>query len=269
VDYDPADNARGCYEVAVEALREKLLAVPRQQIGDCTMYNADCRDVLPLLPAVDLIVTDPPYGISYVTSFRYVADAPAMLANDDRAPLDSVALMMRSLRDTGAIYLCTRMDVAEPWREALAAAGGTLKTAIIWDKTNHTAGDLEGDYGAQTELVLFAHKGRHKLRDKRDVNLWRIPRPTFGNHPTPKPVDLMGRCIRNSSDAGGLVLDPFMGEGPTGVAAVRLGRKFIGVELDPGYFNAACLRIAAAYAQPNLFVEAEAKPTQLSMLGGK
>jgi site-specific DNA-methyltransferase (adenine-specific) len=268
-DYDAADNARGSYEAAVEALRSRLLSFRREKIGDCILYNADCREVLPLMPAVDLVVTDPPYGIAYVTSFRNVSDAPAMLANDDRAPLDSVALMMRAIKDTGAIYLCTRQDVAEPWRDAIVAAGGTLKTAIIWDKTNHTAGDLEGDYGAQTELVLFAHKGRHKLRDKRDVNLWRIPRPTFGNHPTPKPVDLIGRAIRNSSDAGGLVLDPFMGEGPTGVAAVRLGRKFIGVELDPDYFNAACLRIAAAYAQPDMFVEAQAKPEQLNMLKDK
>jgi site-specific DNA-methyltransferase (adenine-specific) len=253
--YDANDNARKCYDLAIATMREKLASFRKEVIGDCTLYNADCREVLPLIEAVDCVVTDPPYGIAYVTERRHVSDAPAMLHDDDNAPLDTVALMVRQLKDTGAIYLCTRFDVAEPWRKALVDAGAILKTAIVWDKTNHTAGDLDGDYGAQTELILFAHKGRHKLRDGRDVNLWRIPRPPAGSHPTPKPVDLMGRAIRNSSDFGSTILDPFMGEGPTGIASVKLGRKFIGIEIDPHYFNAACLRIAAAYAQPDMFVE--------------
>lgn len=264
--YDPADNARKCYDVAIEAMREKLASFRCVRIGDATLYNADCREVLPLIPAVDVIVTDPPYGIAYVTSHRHVSDAPAMLKDDDCAPIDTVAMMLAKLKDTGAIYLCTRQDVAEQWRIAIAESGGTLKTAIVWDKLNHTAGDLEGDYGAQTELIIFAHKGRHKLRGGRDVNLWRIPRPVFGNHPTPKPVDLMGRAIRNSSDLGGTVLDPFMGEGPTGVACVKMGRKFIGIEYEPAYFESACKRIEAAYSQPDMFVEAAApKPTQALM----
>lgn len=265
--YDAADDSRKSYDLAIKTMREKLESFRKEQIGDCTLYNADSREVLPLIAAVDLVVTDPPYGIAYVTAFRHVSDAPAMLQNDDVAPIDTVAPMMRALKDTGAIYLCTRYDVSEPWRMAIAAAGGTLKTAIVWDKTNHTAGDLEGDYGAQTELILFAHKGRHKLRDGRDVNLWRIPRPTFGSHPTPKPVDLMGRAIRNSSDRGQTVLDPYMGEGPTGVACVKLGRKFIGIEIEPKYFDTACRRIEAAYAQPDMFVEAERpKAEQLALV---
>lgn len=265
--YDAADDARKSYDLAISTMREKLESFRKEQIGDCTLYCADTREVLPLLPAVDLVVTDPPYGIAYVTERRYVSDAPAMLKNDDVAPIDTVAPMIRLLKDTGAIYLCTRFDVAEPWRTAISDAGGTLKTAIVWDKTNHTAGDLDGDYGAQTELVLFAHKGRHKLRDGRDVNLWRIPRPVFGTHPTPKPVDLMGRAVRNSSDRGATVLDPFMGEGPTGVACVKLGRKFIGIEIEPKYFDIACRRIEQAYQQPDMFVEAErSQAEQLSLM---
>lgn len=265
--YDAADDSRKSYDLAIKTMREKLESFRKEQIGECTLYNACSREVLPLLSAVDLIVTDPPYGIAYVTSFRNVSDAPAMLKNDDSAPIDTVAPMMAALKSSGAIYLCTRFDVAEPWRAAIADAGGTIKTAIVWDKLNHTAGDLDGDYGAQTELIIFAHKGRHKLRGGRDVNLWRIPRPVFGEHPTPKPVDLMGRAIRNSSDRWHTVLDPYMGEGPTGVACVKLGRKFIGIEIEPKYFDIACKRIEAAYAQPDMFVEAEKpKAEQLSLI---
>lgn len=255
---DWADNARKCYDEGIAALRERLER-NKVVIGDCTLYNEDCRFVLPTLHGVDLVASDPPYGIAYTTSFRRVSDAPAMLANDDIAPVDTVAMMVRPLRTGGAIYLCTRFDVSNQWVVAVESSGCVMKTAIIWDKLNHTAGDLEGDYGCQTELVLFAHKGRHRLRDGRDVNLWRIPRPIFGDHPTPKPVDLMGRIIRNSSDKGQTILDPFMGSGTTGVAAVKLGRRFIGIEIDKRYFDIACRRIEEAYSQPDMFIET-AKP---------
>lgn len=237
-----------------------------EHIGPHTLYLGDCREIMPTVGAVQCVVTDPPYGIAYVTSFRHVSDAPAMLHGDDAAPIDTVRLMMEALQPGGAIYLCTRQDVSEAWRRAIIDAGGEPKTSIIWDKTNHTAGDLEGDYGAQTELILFAHKGRHKLRGGRDVNLWRIPRPTFGNHPTPKPVDLMGRAIRNSTDWGDTVMDPFMGEGPTAVACQKLGRRFIGIEIEPRYFDAARKRLEAAMREPDLFIAEPSAKTEARQL---
>ena len=116
-------------------------------------------------------------------------------------------------------------------------------------------------------MILFAHKGRHKLRGGRDVNLWRVPRPIFGDHPTPKPVELMARAIRNSTDLGGSVLDPFMGSGTTLVACARYGRTGIGIEIDPKYFEIACRRIEAAYNQPDLFIAPPApKPIQEVLL---
>lgn len=240
---------------------------PRKEIiGGCELWLGDCREILAVIRDVACVVTDPPYGIGYATERRRVSDAPAMLANDDVAPLETIPMMVDAVVDGGALYVCTRWDVSENWRMSLERAGATIKTPIIWDKTNHTAGDLEGDYGSQTEIVLFAHKGRHKLREGRDVNLWRIPRPMFGDHPTPKPVELMGRAIRNSTDIGQLVLDPFMGEGPTGIAATKLGRRFIGMEIDPKFFATACRRIEEATKQPDLFIERPAKPQQLDMM---
>jgi site-specific DNA-methyltransferase (adenine-specific) len=140
------------------------------------------------------------------------------------------------------------------WDDALSESGLTLKTPIVWDKGNWSAGDLEGDYGNQVELVLFAHKGRHIFTGGRPANLWPIPRPLAGEHPTPKPVALMARCIETSSVRGDVICDPFMGTGPTGVACARLGRRFIGIEIDERYFEIACRRIEEAQRQPDLFV---------------
>ena len=147
------------------------------------------------------------------------------------------------------MYLCTRWDVMEAWRQAMADAGLIIKTTIVWDKGNHGVGDLTGDYGCRTELVLFAHRGRHALRRGRDVNIMSIKRPpaTSDGHPTPKPVELMERLILNSTDPGDLVVDPFMGSGTTGVACARSGRRFAGVERERDWHALSVKRIEEEY----------------------
>jgi site-specific DNA-methyltransferase (adenine-specific) len=221
-------------------------------LGNATLYHGDCLEILPTLGKVDAVVTDPPYGISYISAWRKCGPTE-MLQNDDSAPVESVAMLAELIADTGALYLATRFDVAAQWNEAIRDAGLTLKTPIYWDKGNHTSGDLEGDFGAQVEIFLFAHKGRHKLRGKRLANLWHIPRDVAGDHPTPKPVPLMERMIGVSTDDGQTILDPFMGSGTTGVACMNLGRKFIGIEIEKKYFDIACERIDQAQRQARLF----------------
>ena len=224
-----------------------------ETIGNATLYLGDCIEIMPTLQKVDAVVTDPPYGISYVSARRKQGETDP-IANDQRAPVESVALMADSLIDGGCLYLATRYDVAAQWNDAVINAGLTMKTPIFWNKGNHTSGDLEGDYGAQVEIFIFAHKGRHTLRGRRLANLWHVPRDGASDHPTPKPVNLMERMISASTDAGAAVLDPFMGSGSTGVAATNLGRSFTGIEIESKYFDIACERIAAAQAQTRLFV---------------
>jgi len=85
-------------------------------------------------------------------------------------------------------------------------------------------------------------------------------------HPTQKPVAVMQWCIRQLKGTGAVICDPYLGSGSTGVAAVRLGRRFIGCEIEPRYFDIACRRIEEAYKQPDLFVSRpESKPEQLTM----
>ena len=189
------------------------------------LYLGDCREVLPTWGKVDAVVTDPPYGIAYQTNHRTASDKPDILQNDQEAPLWCVLPCSKLINQGGAMYLCTRFDVSPLWMNEITNSGLALKTPIVWDKDNWTAGDLDGDYGNQIELMLFAHQGRHKLRDGRGGNLWRIPRPVAGDHPTPKPVGLMAKAIINSSDLLQLILDPFMGSGTTGVAAVETHRR--------------------------------------------
>lgn len=231
------------------------MSARKEVIGRATLYLGDAREIGPTLERPAAIITDPPYGIGYVTNHRKVKDTPAMLQNDAAAPLWCVPMMAGALRDGGALYLCTSLSVMDDWRAAIIAAGLTIKTPIIWDKGNWTAGDLEGDFGNQVEPVLFAHKGRHRLRAGRKANLWCVPRPPAGDHPTPKPVPLMAGMVESSTDAGDLVADWFMGEGTTGVAAVRVGRRFVGIEIEPRYFDTACRRIEAAQRQYTLFGE--------------
>ena len=226
----------------------------KEQFRTSTLYFGDCREILPEIDQeVQAVITDPPYGISYHTNRRKIRETPEMILNDATAPLWSVQLMYEKLEDGGAMYICTRFDVAHQWQEAMRDAGAKIKTPIVWDKGNWTSGDLIGDYGNQCELILFAHKGRHELKDGRPSNLWRVSREPAGDHPTPKPVGLMARCIHNSVNKGGFVLDPFMGTGTTGVAAIKNGCKFIGIELDTKYFDIACRRIENEEKQASLF----------------
>ncbi len=228
----------------------------REVIGNAELYLGDCREIMPLLISegrkAAVIATDPPYGIGYTSNHRNEGPTE-MLQNDDIAPLWAVPMMGELLADGGALYLATRFDVSPMWTDAIAAAGLRCKTPIFWDKGNHTAGDLEGDFGAQVEIFIFAHKGQHKLRGRRQSNLWKCPRDPAGEHPTPKPSSLMGRMIGASSDNGDLVLDAFMGSGSTGVAAMELERKFIGCEIEPRFFEIACERIRNAQRQQRLF----------------
>ncbi len=212
-----------------------------------TVREEDCRDVFPALEPVDLVVTDPPFGVMYQSNHRRKLPKTEFLAGDEKPNTDVVEPLVQTLKSDSALYLCTRFDVYGIWEQALKDAGAKIKTPLVWDKGNWTAGDLRGDYGNQVELLLFAHKGRPLLRKGRPSNLWSIPREPPGPHPTPKPVRLFRQCIENSSDAGNTVLDPFLGGGTTAVACVLTGRRFVGCEVESKYFDMSCKRIEKAY----------------------
>lgn len=240
--YDPADNSAKCYDVAIKAMREKLLSFRREQIGDCTLYLGDCREILPLLPKVDAVVTDPPYGIGIAAN--PVRQKHKRAAWDDAPPDHSLFASLRNLSEWQIIWGGNYFG--------LPASQGFF----VWDKVQPQDFSLamceQAWTNIQTPAKLFK---RHVVSFLKD-------------HPTQKPLELMQWCVERLPDNTRTILDPFMGSGTTGVACVKLGRKFIGIEIDEKYFEIACKRIRDAYAQPDFFVEAEkAKPKQLSFMG--
>lgn len=244
--------------------------------GRIQLYQGDSKQLLTDLshdpdrppPFVDIVVSDPPYGILYV-GMKHKA-----IANDEAPPVWCVEPMAAVLKPNCAMYICTREDVAETWREEMVRVGLKMKTSVIWDKQQWTMGDSGSDMRRQTEMVMIAHSGRALLRPwkdarftgdpdkevKRDTCLWsiKVPRDKLSQrHPTPKPPELMERALLNHSDPDGLILDPFMGGGPVGVAAIRQGRKYIGIELDAEYYDIAFENITRALQDAEL----DATPT--------
>lgn len=238
------------------------------------LYCGDCLEILPTLAGIDAVVTDPPYGKGFhdgglggIPSSKWAKPTPprfagAQIRGDAEPDTRAIGEIAKLLADGGACYLFAQWMVESAWIEALGASGLTVRNHLIWVKPFHGAGDLRTTFGPQHEIVLYATNGRHELRGRRDGDVWLEPVGPNGcfrkgrEHPTQKPVDLCRWLIEKSTDPGATVLDPFMGSGTTGVACVQTGRSFIGIEIDPTYFEIAQRRIRDAQAQLPLALEA-------------
>lgn len=208
-------------------------------IGGATLYLGDCMDILPTLPKVDAVITDPPYGIGIAAN--PVRQMHEKLNWDAAAP--SKAL----------IDLCvSASDVAVLW-------GGNYfqlppsQCFFVWDKVQPQDFSL-----AMCEQAWTNKKGPAKLY-RQSVLSYRK------DHPTQKPVELMAWCIEQLGMPQ-TVLDPFMGSGTTGVACAQMGRNFIGIEREPKYFDIACKRIEQAYAQGQMFAPEPVKQEQACLI---
>jgi len=219
-------------------------------IGNARLILGDCREVLPTLGKVDAVVTDPPYGIGRDGSKRTTSrhggrKAYQFLGWDKQRPNSDVFdLMMAAARQHviwGGNYFADLLPPTAKW--------------LVWDKGQRIAqSDGELAWTSQsTALRIF--------------ELNRVALMTDGaEHPTQKPVEVMRWSILQL-DKPGVILDPFMGSGTTGVACAKLGRSFIGIEIEPKYFDIACRRIEDAYKQADLFVAPpEPAPRQEAML---
>jgi site-specific DNA-methyltransferase (adenine-specific) len=231
-------------------------------IGACTLYHGDCRDILPTLQGVGAIVTDPPYGINYRSNHNSSRrgewakwsrheNMPGIIGDD--APLDPAPLLAFDVPTVifGGNYCADRLPPSRCW--------------IVWDKRDGISPNNQADCElAWTNLNKPARLHRQMWSGLLRAGAENISKSSK-EHPHQKPLALMEACI--SYAGGGTVLDPFMGSGTTGVACVKLGRPFIGIEIDKTYFDIACRRIEEAYAQPDMFVAApERKPEQMSLV---
>ena len=208
---------------------------PYYQDDLTTIYHGDCREILPNLPEVDCVITDPPYG-ARMPSQR--TGKRADIVGNDRISgdwIDSVRLS-----DAGSFYCFTVWDTLHAWRELIEQRGLRVRSCIVWDKMIHGLGDLTTCWAPQHELCLFASKGRHELTRRRE-DVIRCQRENDTSHPYEKPVALMSRLMSASNPS--FVLDPFCGSGPVLVAAKLDGRRSIGIEIEEKYCELAANRL--------------------------
>ena len=224
--------------------REEELLKPWLMQGDCLERMEGIPD-----GSIDMILTDPPYGMDFQSNRRVVKDKFSKIENDKNVDWLPELLQgcYRAMADNSAIYcFCSwhKIDIFKQEIEKLFK----IKNVIVWVKNNHGSGDLKGAYAPKHEFVIYAHKGRSLFRDKRMPDVMEYPKTHSSKlqHPTEKNTDMLELFIRNNSDEGQTILDPFMGSGSTGVACKNLNRKFIGIELDEEYFKIAQDRISAS-----------------------
>lgn len=216
-----------------------------------TIQQTDACQLLKSLEpeSVQVVITDPPYGIAYHSNHYKDGNPHAPVAHDWNFQIGPfLSQVARVLAPGGALYLFTRWDVYPLWHPSVLKPL-EVKNLIVWEKDNWSAGDLSGNFGNQYELLMFIPKGRHKLRGHRHPNIWRFPRIPAKKlrMPAEKPVELIQRAIESSSDVGGLVVDPFCGSGTTGAAARALGRTAVLGDIDPLMIKVSCDRLNVPY----------------------
>ena len=231
-------------------------------IGDARLLLGDCMNIMPALDRVDAVITDPPYGeVNRESSgLRNLDRGCADIATFDEAELAGL------LGDLGeSVYIWCGMGQVSKFRASLTGAG--LSTRVcVWEKTNPSPMNGQFLWLSSIELCVFGKAKGAIFNEHCASPVFRMATEPKEYHPTAKPVALMARQVNASTKEGGTVLDPFMGSGTTGVAAIQLGRKFIGIEREEKYFDIAVARIEQAVAQGQLFTPEPAKQIQEILL---
>lgn len=249
----------------------------REDLADgVTMWHGNCLDVLPILGPVSHVLTDPPFEKEAHKEGRRTqasvkrgvnADLDFIAITDDLRA--SVARLTVEMSQGWVMYFCQAEAVGD-WRDVIEAAGGKYKRAMIWVKPDSTP-QLNGQMpapGYESMPLAWCGSGHSHWNGggKRGVfTHFTNPSNREGSHPTEKPIALMTELVQLFTNPNDLVCDPFSGSGSTGVAAVKLGRRFVGVELDQKYFDLSCRRISDALSRPDMFIATPAKPKQEKM----
>jgi site-specific DNA-methyltransferase (adenine-specific) len=225
-------------------------------IGRARLILGDCRDILPTLGRVDAVVTDPPYGIAYKSHLANLGAQEFDEIANDRGELD--------LRPILAAADQVLAFGANCYPDQLPHRGRWL----CWDKRT-IDGSADKMMGSPFELA-WSNKASGYDKIVRVLHGGVVNADGQGRrlHPTQKPVAVMRAAIEWAAPDAATILDPFMGSGTTGVAAVRMGRDFIGIEREPKYFDIACKRIEEAQKQADLFIPQHdtPKPVQEGLL---
>lgn len=237
------------------------------EIGNARLALGDCRELLPTIGAVDCVLTDPPYAVSQKGSQNVSPRGTRRL--DFFAGDSDWQATNAMVADAWALSLDARPLVAMAWcshrqvgllNDAMEARGYSTKM-MFWRKECPAPAAPGAGFCSAVEVCVYGYRpGRPWLGGQYDANVFDVDSYRFGqpgkvDHPTQKPEQLIIWQVERLTMPGAVVLDPWAGSGTTGVACARLGRRFIGIEIEPRYFDIACRRIENAYKQADLFVE--------------
>lgn len=242
------------------------------QLSDgVVLFRADCRVVVPTLGSVTHVIMDPPYE-SHMHNAKRRGASKRRLRTDGQAALapltfasidgirEAITRPLISLCKGWFIAFCTPEGVA-PWRDAVEDGGARYKRACIWVKPD-SAPQFNGQgpaMAAECFVTAWCGPGYSSWNGGGSRNIFTHrtnQSDRHGDHPAEKPISLMVEIISKFTHPGDVILDPFMGSGSTGVAAIRLGRRFIGIEQDQHFFDIATTRISDALSRPDLFASA-------------
>lgn len=228
------------------------------------MHLGDMLEIVPTLGPVNHIIGDPPYEDELHKAMGRIqrTDGREMVqtlgfegVNADRASIAAACVAASS----GWVILFTLAEGVRAWRDDIQAVGGKWDTTCFWVKPDASP-RFNGQgpaRGAECFVTAWAGTGYRKWNGggKRGIYTHLVNYGRQGEHPTEKPVPLMAEIISDFTQVGDLICDPFCGSGSTGVAAVKLGRRFVGIEKDEKWFDLSCRRIEAALKQGDMFVE--------------
>ncbi len=240
-----------------------------------TLHLGNCLDALPSLGRVDHVMADAPYEKEAHKTGRKTRASVKLGINVDldfeaitEEMRTSVSRLTVKMCDGWAIFFC-QAEAVTPWRDAIEEAGGKYKRTMIWVKPDSTP-QLNGQMpapGYESMPLAWCGVGHSHWNGggRRGVFTHLTnQQDREGTHPTEKPIPLMVELVRLFSQPGQLICDPFMGSGTTGVACVKTGRRFVGIEMDERYFDLSCRRIEKALSAPDMFIEAP-KATQVRL----
>jgi site-specific DNA-methyltransferase (adenine-specific) len=234
------------------------------EIGNATLYQGDCREILKNLPDVsaEIAVTSPPYNLNKKASGGgnskksydgwYPDEVPERLYRAEQIVV--IEQLLRICRSS--VFYNHRIRFAWHSRNDFRVPSNIyhplhwlsdfpIWSEIIWDRAS-TTGHGNGRFRLADERIYQIAKPK-KWFDQGYTTIWKMVPERSGEHVCAFPEELPTRCILSTTEEGDTVIDPFMGSGTTGVAALKHGRKFVGIEADPKYFDLSCQRIEAAY----------------------
>ena len=240
-------------------MSEQAKSFRHEVIGDCVLFCGDSLSIMPTLGNVDAVVTDVPYGISQKSSGLRRLDYGVWDWED--ATSVAIAAMKLAIGIPSVIAWCD-------WRQMSAIADampGRSERPLTWAKPNPPVLNGQSLFLSSTEHAFYGKLPSAWFSGGCIKSYWVGPPPANRQHPTQKPEWLMKQCVQATVPSNGICLDPFMGSGTTLVSCAKLGRRGIGIELDPDYFEIACRRVEEAYRQPDLFIEPPKKLEQEAM----